>query len=57
MMDNISRGEGTLGKLLYDEELYNNLENASRNLDLLLIDIKERPGRFVNFSIFGRRSD
>jgi phospholipid/cholesterol/gamma-HCH transport system substrate-binding protein len=57
MMISLRQGEGSLGKLMTDEELYNNLESVSRNLDLLLIDIKERPGRFVNFSIFGRRQD
>jgi len=57
VVERVASGEGTLGKLLDDEKLYNNLENAARNLDILLIDLKERPGRYVNFSIFGRRAD
>lgn len=57
LIDNINRGEGSMGKLITDEELYNNLESATKNLDLLLIDLKERPGRYVNFSIFGRKRD
>lgn len=53
----VSEGEGSLGKLISDEELYSNLESAAKNLDILLIDLKERPGRYVNFSIFGRKRD
>ncbi len=57
VMARIEKGEGSLGKLVSDEQLYNNLESATENLDLLLIDLKERPGRYLNFSIFGRRRD
>jgi phospholipid/cholesterol/gamma-HCH transport system substrate-binding protein len=57
LITNIGQGEGTLGKLVTEEQLYNNLESASKNLDLLLIELREHPGRFVNFSIFGRRRD
>ncbi len=52
-----SEGKGSLGKFISDEELYNNLESASKNLDKLLIDLREHPGRYVNFSIFGRKRD
>jgi phospholipid/cholesterol/gamma-HCH transport system substrate-binding protein len=34
--------------------LYNNLEEASRQLDLLLLDVKYNPKRYVNFSVFGK---
>lgn len=53
--DRINQGEGSLGMLLNDEQLYDNLNNASKNLDDLIIDLKERPGRYVHFSVFGRR--
>ncbi len=57
VMQRLNRGEGTAGKLLADEELYNNLESAARNLDQLVIDLKEHPGRYVHFSIFGRKRE
>ncbi|TVR73262.1 MAG: MCE family protein [Marinilabiliales bacterium] len=57
VMKRLNRGEGTAGKLLADEELYNNLESAARNLDQLVIDLREHPGRYVHFSIFGRKRE
>lgn len=55
IVDRINAGEGSVGLLLNDTALYDNLRNASENLDALIIDLKERPGRYVHFSIFGRR--
>jgi len=55
--DRINRGEGSIGLLLNDEELYNNLNQASINLEALIADMKARPGRYVHFSVFGRRND
>lgn len=51
----IDRGDGTLGKLLNDEKLYSNLDNASRELDLLLQDVRLNPKRYVNVSVFGKK--
>lgn len=47
----VNSGEGTLGSLVNNDTLYNNLESASKGLDLLLKDIKNNPKRYVNFSI------
>ncbi len=55
LMANIEKGDGTLGKLMNDEELYNNLNNASRELDLLLQDFRLNPKRYVNVSVFGKK--
>lgn len=55
IVNNINSGKGSVGMLLNDEELYNNLNNASKNLDNLMIDLKQNPGRYVHFSIFGRK--
>lgn len=52
----IDNGNGSIGKLLKDEELYNNLEGASKELELLLEDMKLNPKRYVHFSLFGKRS-
>lgn len=51
----ISSGEGTMGKLVYNDSLYNNLNSVSQDLDKLLIDFQERPKRYVHFSIFGKK--
>lgn len=48
----INRGEGSLGLLVNDDSLYINLENTSRELDLLLQDIRLNPKKYVRFSVF-----
>ena len=55
LMARIEKGDGTLGKLMHDEELYDNLNNASRELDLLLQDFRLNPKRYVNVSVFGKK--
>ncbi|WP_353779393.1 MlaD family protein [Winogradskyella sp. 3972H.M.0a.05] len=42
----LENGDGTMGKLLKDDKLYNNLEGASKELELLLLDIKLHPARY-----------
>ncbi|REE25663.1 phospholipid/cholesterol/gamma-HCH transport system substrate-binding protein [Winogradskyella pacifica] len=42
----LEAGEGSIGKLLKDDALYDNLENASKELQLLLLDIKLHPARY-----------
>ncbi|QNL22757.1 MCE family protein [Hyphobacterium sp. CCMP332] len=51
----ISSGEGSLGKLVYNDSLYDNLNAVSSDLDKLLIDFREKPKRYVHFSIFGKK--
>ncbi len=55
LIANINEGEGTLGKLMTDEELFNNLNSTARNLDLLLQDFRLNPKRYVNVSVFGKK--
>ncbi|MDT7830178.1 MlaD family protein [Pricia sp. S334] len=55
LMARMNSGDGTLGKLLSDEKLYTNLNNASRELDLLLQDLRLNPKRYVNVSVFGKK--
>ncbi|WP_372755160.1 MlaD family protein [Mariniflexile sp.] len=42
----IEKGDGTLGKLLKDDSLYNNLEGATKEMEALLLDIKLHPKRY-----------
>ena len=52
--DNLNNGEGTAGKLLNDDKVYNNLDRATKQLEELLQDIKLNPKRYVHFSVFGK---
>ena len=52
----LMNSEGTAGKLIYDKSIYNNLENATKELNMLIKDIKLNPDRYINFSVFGRNS-
>lgn len=52
----IQNGEGSLGKLTKDEQLYNNLNESSANLNNLILDLKANPKRYLNFSVFGKNS-
>ncbi|GHT35596.1 mammalian cell entry protein [Bacteroidia bacterium] len=50
----IDNGYGTLGLLINDKTLYNSLNNTVNNADLLMIDLKQNPKRYVHFSVFGK---
>lgn len=52
-MTKINEGQGTLGKLVKDDSLYVNLNQATRDLDLLLEDLRVNPNRYL--SIFGKK--
>jgi len=54
IVEKINRGEGSMGLLVHDEQLYRNIQNASQQLDSLIIDIRENPRRYFNVSVFGR---
>jgi phospholipid/cholesterol/gamma-HCH transport system substrate-binding protein len=51
----INSSEGSAGMLLNDPSLYNNLTDASRNIDELIKDVKSNPKRYVHFSVFGKK--
>lgn len=52
--DKINNGDGTVGKLLNDDDVYNNLNRATRQMEQLLQDVKLNPKRYLNISIFGK---
>ncbi|MGB3776656.1 MAG: MlaD family protein [Leeuwenhoekiella sp.] len=47
--------EGTAGKLINDDQLYINLELATKQMQELMQDIKLNPKRYVHFSVFGKK--
>jgi phospholipid/cholesterol/gamma-HCH transport system substrate-binding protein len=53
----INAGQGSLGLLLNDDKMYNNLKDASANLNNLFIDIKAHPKNYVSFSVFGGKKN
>jgi phospholipid/cholesterol/gamma-HCH transport system substrate-binding protein len=55
LMTKIENGDGSVGALLNDKDLYNNLRQASLDLDLLLVDIQKNPKRYVGFSLIGKK--
>jgi len=50
----MNSNEGTLGSLLNDKTLYNNMSNTMNSANRLLIDFKQNPKRYVHFSVFGK---
>ena len=57
VISGIQNGEGSLGKLAKDEQLYQNISQASANLNNLLIDLKANPKRYINISVFGKQGN
>lgn len=55
IVSGVDNGDGSIGKLLKDDKLYENLEAASRQMAELLQDLKLNPKRYVHISVFGKR--
>lgn len=55
LMQKVNSGEGSLGALMNNDTLYQNLEAAAYDLDQLMLDMRLNPERYVHFSIFGRK--
>ena len=56
IMLDMEAGKGTMGKLLKDDALYNSLNQTSKELDLLLEDVRLNPTRYINVSVFGKKN-
>jgi len=51
----VNNSNGTIGLLLNDKKLYQNLEATTRSLNILLDDVRVHPKRYVNISVFGKK--
>jgi phospholipid/cholesterol/gamma-HCH transport system substrate-binding protein len=56
LLENLNNGQGTAGQLITNDTLYQNLSNSLGSLNLLLIDMKTNPKRYVHFSVFGKKN-
>jgi phospholipid/cholesterol/gamma-HCH transport system substrate-binding protein len=52
MLETMRSPEGTVGRLLTDSTLYVDMHETMVSLRMLLDDVRERPGRYVNVSVF-----
>ena len=55
-LEKANKGEGTLGKLLSDENLYNELVKTNKELQNLVNDLQAHPERYIHFSVFGAKT-
>lgn len=55
LLKQVNSGEGSLGALVYSDSLMTGLQGLIADLDSLVVDLKENPGNYVRFSIFGNR--
>lgn len=55
VVEKVNSSEGTVGKLINDKALYNNLNNTIRSANILVDDLRVHPKRYVNISVFGKK--
>ena len=55
VVDKLNSDNSTLGKLINEDEVYNNLNSSIESLNILINDIKANPKKYVHFSVFGRK--
>lgn len=56
VLNNINDGNGTISKLIDNDSLFQNLNDASKSIDLLIEDIRLNPKRYIHFSVFGKKN-
>lgn len=54
-VNKINNGEGSLGLLLNDKKLYNDLDHTVNSADQLMMDLKANPKHYVNITVFGKK--
>lgn len=54
LLHKINKGEGSLGMLANDKQLYQNLSSSMASLDKLMEDLKKHPSRYINIRVFGK---
>ncbi|MFQ5709764.1 MAG: MlaD family protein [bacterium] len=52
ILGRVERGEGSVGRLLKDEAIFDNLESATAHLDSLILDITQNPRKYLKVSVF-----
>ena len=55
IVNKLDSDKSTIGKLINEDEVYNNLNSSIESLNSLIIDIKANPKKYVHFSVFGRK--
>ena len=55
IVDKLNSDNSTLGKLINEDEVYNNLNSSIESLNILINDIKANPKKYIHFSVFGRK--
>lgn len=56
LIENLNDGQGTAGQLMTNDSLYRNLSGSLESLNLLFLDMKANPKRYVHFSLFGKKN-
>lgn len=56
ILEPVEKGQGTMGKLLKDEALFNELVKSNKDLQNLVIDLQAHPERYIHISLIGRKS-
>jgi phospholipid/cholesterol/gamma-HCH transport system substrate-binding protein len=56
ILEDVNKGNGTLGKLIHDEKLYNELVETNNELQELVDDLQTHPERYVHLSVIGGKS-
>lgn len=57
LLNKINSGQGSIGMLVNDKDLYNNLTTTLSSLDKLVSDLKAHPSRYINVSVFGKKNN